>query len=166
MKHLRDLRQRLTQSEEPYFVCLFVQSGLVHIAQLVMPRHCINYRAEYWHQPSTLWEEMMNTTAKWVFDWLSCRKQGKLHWRQVAKWSHPQSATMWRFTALFTTKCFFVQFQWSCNSVISRRIGSEDPGGQLVSKTRCTDDPISLDGYLFFCKAEVLNLLLKTVMAL
>lgn len=53
-------------------------------------------------------------------------------WRQVAKWSHPQSATMWRSAAPFATKCFFVQCQWSCTSAISRRIGSEDPSGRLV----------------------------------
>lgn len=55
---------------------------------------------------------------------------------------------MWKFAASFTTKCFFVQFQWSCNRVISRRIESEDLGGRHVSKARCTDDPVNLNEYL------------------
>lgn len=61
-----------------------------------------------------------------------CENWGGGCWRQDAKCSRPQNASMWRLPVPFTTKCFFVRFQWSCDCIISRRIGGEDPGGQQV----------------------------------
>lgn len=57
-------------------------------------------------------------------------------------------ATTWRFAAPFATKCSFVLFQWSCNSVISGRTARTQRATCFSTRT---DEPISLhESFLFF----------------
>lgn len=108
------------------------KAELVRAPQLVMPQHCIDYRFGSCQQQSHYNVREVNKHNSRVGLWLvTIWEWGELLWRQLAKRSHPQNVAMWKFALPFRTKCFFVRLQWSWNSVISGRIGGEDPGGQL-----------------------------------
>lgn len=114
------------------------------------------------HATLRLWEKMINATVKWVFD---CSPRGSRGGNRCGDNSlnGPVHKTLpcGGFSVPFTTKCFFVQFQWSCNGVISRGIGSEDPVGQDVfEKPDARMIRFSLDECLVWGR-EVSDLLLR-----
>lgn len=119
MKHLRDRRQRLNskliESKEPY-LCADLYSLALYVSHSVL---CLDAALITDQSGGRRWYTQL-ISGSLAGNHVRIRETA-LETSEVG-WSHPQSATMWRFAAPFTTKCFFVQFQWSCNSVISRRI--------------------------------------------
>lgn len=117
MKHLRDGRQRLNskliESKEPY-LCADLYSLALYMSHSVL---CLDAALITDHSGGRRWYTQL-ISGSLAGNHVRIRETAS----ETSEWSHPQSATMWRFAAPFTTKCFFVQFQWSCNRVISRRI--------------------------------------------